>query len=254
MLFFKSYPLILFGLLVIYVLVCQYKNKFPHARSYSHKKNCVRIACVGDSITQGYGTKYVPHLSYPAVLQRKLRRDKTLACFKKYTDKASSRCVKFEVRNFGKNSATVMHDLPESYIDHPFYRQVLHSNADIIFFMLGTNDSKVAVWKDADLFKTFYTDILASFAAMASSPRIVLMYPPKAYKPDLWENSFFTIQDQVIKNEIIPTIHKIADELHLEIIDIYNLTDNHRTWFGFDGIHPNGIGAYEIASLIADFL
>jgi lysophospholipase L1-like esterase len=226
-----SYPVILFVVFLVYVLICRYKNKFPHANNFSQKNNHIRVACVGDSITQGDGTKFQPFLAYPSILQRELTRTHA-------------------VRNFGKNAATATQGLPESYIDHPFYAQVCNSRADIIVCMLGTNDSKVDVWQGTKKFISDYTAMLKSFAAMPSHPRIILLFPPKAYKPDFWEHCFYTIQDDILQNELIPAIRTIADNLKLETIDIYNLTDNHRTWFIYDGIHPNPLGTRAIATAV----
>ncbi len=43
----------------------------PHLPSHEQ----VKIACVGDSVTYGYGLKDWEHTNYPAVLQSKLGQD-----------------------------------------------------------------------------------------------------------------------------------------------------------------------------------
>ena len=77
------------------------------------------------------------------------------------------------------------------------------------------------------------------------------MSPPKAYKPDLWDTCFYSIRDTIIKDEIIPAIKAIAEKRKLEFIDIYSLTDNHRVWFIYDGIHPDVIGCRAIAQAVS---
>ncbi|OJF77438.1 MAG: hypothetical protein BKP49_00130 [Treponema sp. CETP13] len=210
-------------------------NTFPHAKNFSKTKKKIRVACVGDSITQGEGSKLTPFFSYPSILQRKVGK-------------------KFSIRNFGKNGATTMYGLPDSYVNHRFYQQILDNNPDVIIFMFGTNDSKVGVWQNSHIFTKYYNEILDSFAKLSSNPRIILMTPPKPYKFERAENYFYFIRDTIIIDEIIPAIQEIAKERNLELIDIYSLTSNHRSWFIYDGIHPAAGGNRKIANAVVNKL
>src|SRR4051795_12206778 len=66
----------------------------------------IRVACVGDSITYGYGIKDREHNSYPAQLGVLLGK-------------------RWEVRNFGINGATALKEGTRSYSDQPAYREAL---------------------------------------------------------------------------------------------------------------------------------
>src|SRR5262245_2052499 len=66
----------------------------------------IRVACVGDSITYGFGIKDRDHNSYPAQLGALLGQ-------------------KWEVRNFGVNGATALTKGTRPYVDQPAYREAL---------------------------------------------------------------------------------------------------------------------------------
>ena len=79
----------------------------------------VRVACVGDSITFGYGL----HRTYPAELGRWLGTN-------------------YDVRNFGVSATTLLHRGDFPYIGRPAYTNALDFKADIVVIDFGANDSK----------------------------------------------------------------------------------------------------------------
>ena len=83
----------------------------------------VRVACVGDSTTYGYGIENLPTDAYPHQLEKLLGPS-------------------YSVQNFGKNAATLLKkgDLP--YWEQIEYKQALKSKPDIVIINLGVNDAK----------------------------------------------------------------------------------------------------------------
>lgn len=82
----------------------------------------VRIACVGDSITEGWASSNPDLKSYPAVLQ-KLLGDRYL------------------VTNYGIGGSTLMRCSDSPYRDKWGYLRSMADKPDVVFLMLGTNDA-----------------------------------------------------------------------------------------------------------------
>ena len=91
-----------------------------HAQAAAAK---IKVACVGDSITQGSGIKDPAKDSYPAQLQKLLGDN-------------------FEVKNFGHSGRTLLYGGDAPYIKSPKFKQAQDFNPDVVIIKLGTNDSK----------------------------------------------------------------------------------------------------------------
>ena len=89
---------------------------------FSVKADNIKIACVGNSITEGFGLENPSQESYPAVLQSLLGYD-------------------YEVGNFGLSARTLLMkgDLP--YMKEQRFKDALEFLPDIVTIKLGTNDS-----------------------------------------------------------------------------------------------------------------
>jgi lysophospholipase L1-like esterase len=61
----------------------------------------------------------------------------------------------------------------------PVYKKILKSKADIIIFMLGTNDAKNYIW-DEDKFVRDYTDMCKDLLKITKN--LYLMIPPPIYQ------------------------------------------------------------------------
>ena len=89
----------------------------------SCRKEPVRVACVGDSITFGHGIKDRLHDAYPGVLSTMLGE-------------------RYDVRNFGVSGTTTMMGTDMPYMNEQAYKEALEFNPQIVTIKLGTNDSK----------------------------------------------------------------------------------------------------------------
>lgn len=90
-------------------------------------RNRIRVACIGDSVTYGYGIEDRENDSYPSQLQKLL---------------GSS----YEVRNFGHNGATLLSHGHRPYFTLPEFGEALEYKADIVVIHLGLNDTDPRNW------------------------------------------------------------------------------------------------------------
>ncbi len=184
----------------------------------------LKVACIGDSITEGSGLGNATVNAYPAVLGRLLG-------------------PAYQTRNFGVSGRTLLRNG-----DYPYWKEAAFRNAtnyapDIVTIKLGTNDSKYYNWRYKDQFARDLIDMVDIFANLPSHPRIYLCLPVPAYALN------YDISPDVIKNEIIPIIKQVARQKGLMTIDLYSTLSGRPDLFA-DNIHPNESGAALIARTI----
>lgn len=189
------------------------------------KKDAIRVACIGNSITDGHGIDLAPQRGYPAQLQRMLGND-------------------YWVKNFGVSGRTMLNkgDLP--YMNETAWKDALAFNPDIVIIKLGTNDSKPQNWQYSKEFKQDLTQMIK--ALDPKKTKIYLCTPIPALKPS------WNINEMIIANEIIPIQQKVAKEYKLEVIDLHTLFGNDSEKMQDDGIHPNDKGVRSIAQIVAE--
>jgi lysophospholipase L1-like esterase len=178
----------------------------------------IRVACVGDSITLGSGTKLPLLESYPAQLQRMLDPKTWL------------------VENFGVSGATLLNKGDKPYQKQKLFQDALNFNPDVAIIMFGANDSKPQNWKFKDGFTADYQDLIGKFKALPSHPRIFICRPMVA--PGAGN---YGITDPVILQEL-PLIEAVAKDEAVGLIDM------HAALLGKDAlvpdrVHPNADGA-----------
>ncbi len=187
-------------------------------------EDAIRVACIGNSITDGFGIDMSDEYGYPAVLQQKLGEG-------------------YFVRNYGVSSRTLMNkgDLP--YVNELAWRDAKAFNPQIVIVKLGTNDSKPENWQYGEDFMNDLSQMVDTLKSLPSKPEIYLATPIPAFKPT------WNINDSVIANHIIPIIQKVAKKKKCIVIDLHStFTDG--SLVIPDGIHPNRKGAARMADLI----
>lgn len=188
------------------------------------RKDAVRVACIGNSITFGAGIKNRSRDSYPSVLARMLGDG-------------------YWVKNFGVSARTMLNKGDHPYMNEPAYKNALAFNPNIVVIKLGTNDSKSFNWKyKADFMKDAQT-MIDAFKVLPAQPKIYLCYPSKAYLTG------DGINDDIISKEIIPMIKKLAKKNNLSVIDLHTAMDGMPELFP-DRIHPNEKGAKVMAETV----
>ena len=198
-------------------------------RHQGPKKDAVRVACIGNSITDGFGIDMATQQGYPARLQRLLGNG-------------------YHVKNFGVSGRTMLNkgDLP--YQNELAWRDALAFRPDIVIIKLGTNDSKPENWQYNKGFTDDLQLMVDALKANKNNPRIILCTPIPAFKPT------WNINDSVIVNGITPIIYKVAKKNKLQVIDLHTLYANDGDKMIDDGIHPDAKGARRMAEIIAEQL
>lgn len=192
--------------------------------TFSCSKNLIRIACVGDSITEGYGLTNQSKTAYPVVLSNLLGPTYT-------------------VLNSGRSATTLQKKGNFPYWTCKEFTNVFVFRPDIIIIKLGSNDTKPENWH-ADAFTMDYQALIDTFNTIPSKPKIYLCLPVPAFK------TVWGINDSTVTHGVIPIIKKLASDNHLEVIDLYTPMKSHSANFP-DAIHPNEAGAKEMAGIVA---
>lgn len=186
----------------------------------------VKVACVGDSITWGFTLLRRAKLCYPTLLGEMLGDG-------------------YEVRNFGQNDACVRFDADMPYVRRKKYRESLAWNPDIVLLMLGTNDTKSHNW-NPEAFDRDYRRLVSSYRELPSNPRVILIAPIRIFRN--LNMPLITPQREPLERGVRPTIHRIAEETGLELVDLYGLFSD--LTYCKDGLHPQAKGARMLAEAI----
>lgn len=181
-------------------------------------KHPVRVACVGDSITQGSGTKGNP---YPKQLQALLGD-------------------KWQVSNFGVSGRTLLRKGDYPYWNEKAYQNALASEPDVVIIKLGTNDTKPQNMKHEEDFIGDYRDLVKSFQDLKSKPRVFLCRPV----PVIAKGNFNITEENLQK--LMSKMDTLAKEMKLDVIDMYAALDGKPELIP-DRVHPNAKGAHEMA-------
>ncbi|MBO5866088.1 MAG: sialate O-acetylesterase [Bacteroidaceae bacterium] len=187
----------------------------------------IKVACIGNSVTYGYGHKAPDETSYPTQLQHLLGEE-------------------YEVRNFGHSGATLLSKGHRPYINLPEYKAALEFTPDIAVIHLGLNDTDPRNWPNyRDEFYGDYTNIIK--ALRDTNPQIQV-YVCRMTPIFHWHRRFksgtrdwyWQIQD---------VIEDVAKYGNFELIDLSRHL-YHSPNLMPDALHPNEQGANIIAKQV----
>lgn len=193
----------------------------------SCSKEEVRIACVGDSITEGYGLAVQSKTGYPVVLDSMLG-------------------VGYSVLNLGRSATTL-----QKHGDFPYwiakeFSDVFAYKPNIIVIKLGTNDTKPNNWNSVN-YKADYQSMIDTFKTISTNPQIYLCYPVPVFETK------WGINDSTVVNGVIPVIDELAKRNNLRVINLYHGMNNQKVNFP-DGIHPNEEAVKQMSGIVAEAL
>ncbi|MFA9388266.1 MAG: GDSL-type esterase/lipase family protein [Prolixibacteraceae bacterium] len=188
----------------------------------------VRFAFMGNSITIGSGLGNAPVECYPSQIQLLLNQ--------KYGDT----CL---VENFAVSGRTMLKKGDFPLWNEPQFQQSLDYAPDIVFIMLGTNDTKPYNWDDyGDEFIADYQSMIDTFKVRNPRCKFILAYPPPAFAVN------YDIRNTVIVDGVLPALDSLLLMNEAESIDFYHpLLDS--AYLFPDAIHPNAAGAKVLAQM-----
>ncbi len=209
------------------------------------KPDAVKVACIGNSITDGHGIDMATQHGYPALLQQMLGDG-------------------YWVKNFGVSARTLLNKGDFPYMNEMAWKDAVAFQPDVVIIKLGTNDSKPQNWQYGAEFKADLKQMITTLrpdlaqpqkkkgkkakAAAPKKPEIILCTPIPAFK------SSWDINEEIIANNIIPIQQEVAREYGLQVIDLHTLFANGADMVQPDGIHPNEKGVKRMAEIIAEAL
>lgn len=209
------------------------------------KPDAVKVACIGNSITDGHGIDVATQFGYPALLQQMLGDN-------------------YWVKNFGVSARTMLNKGDNPYMNEMAWKDAVAFNPDIVIIKLGTNDSKPQNWQYGAEFKNDLKQMITTLRPdlaqpqkkkgkkskniLPAKPQIILCAPIPAFK------STWNINDSIIANNIIPIQQEVAREYGLQVIDLHTLFADKSDLVQSDGIHPNEKGVKRMAEIIAETL
>ncbi len=191
-----------------------------------------RIACVGNSVTFGYGLKNRDHESYPARLNVMLGEN-------------------YQVGNFGRNGATLLSKGHNPYIKSEEFRKAVEFLPDIVIIDLGLNDTDPRNWPNfSDDFITDYQQLIESFKTQSGAvPQVyICLMTPVFYGHPRFKSGtrdwFWQIQDK---------IKQVAQNTGVGLIDLHSPLYGRPDLFS-DYLHPDAQGAEIIAQTVYSFI
>ena len=187
----------------------------------------IKVACVGNSITYGYGIENREQNSYPSVLQHLLGKG-------------------YKVENFGHSGATLLSKGHRPYIQQEEYQKALAFAGDIVVIHLGINDTDPRNWPNHrnDFVKDYLT-LISSFKKANPKARIVIArMSPLSHRHPRFESG-----TRDWHAEIQQAIALVAQQTNAQLIDF------HEPLYHFpqmlpDAVHPNAQGAAILAQVV----
>ncbi|WP_304038811.1 GDSL-type esterase/lipase family protein [Fibrobacter succinogenes] len=197
-----------------------------------------KVACVGNSITYGYGIESWPdQTSYPHHLQGMLREN----------------ALSDTVENFGVSGLTVRKDDQASYWKGYRFAPAIEFAADTVIIELGTNDSKAyTTWNSPAQNAAVDSAITADFEALIdtfqvkSKPHVFICLAPYV------NNVEWNILDTAVVNRVNPAILRAGLEKGVNVIDLHSRFSalENPGWYLSDLVHPSVEGAKHLAEIV----
>lgn len=188
-----------------------------------------KVACVGDSITEGSGLSSPTTESYPAKLQRLVGTNHI-------------------VRNYGVSGRTLLKKGDYPYWKEGAYTQSRAWGPDVVVIKLGSNDAKPYNWRYGTNFVADYEELVGSYRSLPSQPRIIVCTPAPVFG-----RGAFDIQPGTVATNIAPAIRDLAARLGVELLDFQERLQGGSVWFP-DTVHPNSKGTSVMAAMAFEAL
>ncbi|MDE7449938.1 MAG: cyclically-permuted mutarotase family protein [Paramuribaculum sp.] len=187
----------------------------------------VKVACVGNSITFGYGLPDRATQSYPSLLQKTLGDA-------------------YEVGNFGHSGATLLKKGHNPYVKTPEYAASKEFAPDIVVILLGINDTDPLNWPNyGDEFVSDYIDLINSYREINPQVRVIIA----RVTPVTARHRRFRSGTRDWRIEVQKAIENVAEATGVELIDLEAPLRDYPNYFR-DAVHPDVNGAKILASTV----
>ena len=193
----------------------------------THAQDPIRIACIGNSVTYGYGHQNPSETSYPAQLAQMLGNG-------------------YDVRNFGHSGATLLSRGHRPYIRQQAFRDALAFTPDKAIIHLGLNDTDPRNWPNYR--DEFIPDYLALIDSLRkANPNIEIWVCRMT--PIFHGHSRFKSGTRDWHALIQQAIEEVALLADVHLIDLHEPL-YHRPDLFADALHPNAEGAAILAQTV----
>lgn len=211
--------------------------------SFQGEGKVLKVACVGDSITEGINSTKPTEYTYPCYIQEMLGLD-------------------YYVLNAGLSGLSICKNDTLAYVKHPAYPKAIALDPDIVIFALGTNDANPKIekypfknWEDPNHdrsaeFLESTRELLDDFKEINPDVQIFMVYPPSLFVvgDDRWRAEPWT---ETIVTYVRPLLEQVAEEYGLPTVDTFDWSKENKSVFT-DGLHPKDEGYKTFAQYIYD--
>lgn len=189
----------------------------------------VKVVCLGNSVTYGYGLTDRENLSYPGQLQTLLGKG-------------------FEVGNFGHNGATLLKKGHNPYHLTAAFKEALAFRPDIALIHLGLNDTDPRNWPQHQVdFEPDYAWLIDTLRAVNPDIKIHLAL----LTPIFSGHPRFKSGTRDWHKEIRERMVRIAKANQVGLIDFHTPLHSRTDLFP-DNLHPNAEGARILAEIVSE--
>ncbi len=188
----------------------------------------IKVACVGDSITQGINSADKINKIYPAYLQNMLGWN-------------------YYVLNAGLSGYSTVNTDDYAYCKSAQYKSALNLVPDVVIYALGTNDANPSPnqpyknWDNPEnnrkeKFLESTRELLDSFYDVNPDCQIFLCYPASLFKVgnDQWNAIPWA---EGVEKHVRPLLEQIVAEYELSTVDFWQWSKDNSYVFT-DGLHP----------------
>ena len=187
----------------------------------------IKVACIGNSITYGYGLPDRVTQSYPVQLQKMLGES-------------------YQVENFGKSGATLLNKGHRPYMQQDEYHRAIDFAGDIVVIHLGINDTDPRDWPDyRDFFVKDYIALIDSFRVANPEARIMIA----RLTPIADRHPRFLSGTRDWHGEIQLAIENVARYAGVQLIDFHKPVYPY-PFMLTDAVHPDPEGAFVLAQTV----